>query len=91
MKKIALLLTVCVLLLPLAGYADEALYKAKCVACHGLDGKKNAKFDLTSERVQGLSDNDLVKFLTTNNIHKAKVGNDVDAKSVVNYLRTLKK
>jgi mono/diheme cytochrome c family protein len=91
MKKIALLLAVCILMLPFAGYADEALYKAKCVPCHGLDGKKNAKKDLTSTPVQSLTDDELVKFLTTNPIHKSKVTSETDAKSVVKYLRTLKK
>lgn len=90
MKKIALLLAVCILMLPFASYADEAIYKAKCVACHGADGKKNAKFDLTSDKVQNLSDDDIVKFLTTNNIHKSKVSL-ADAKSVVKFVRSLKK
>lgn len=90
MKKIALLLVVCVLLLPMASFADEALYKAKCVSCHGLDGKKNVKKDLTSDAVQNLSDDELVKFLTTNAIHKTKV-DAASAKTLVQYLRTLKK
>ncbi len=90
MKKIALLLVVSVLLLPMAALADEALFKAKCVSCHGADGKKNAKKDLTSDAVQGLSDDELVKFLTTNAMHKSKV-DEASAKSVVKYIRTLKK
>jgi mono/diheme cytochrome c family protein len=90
MKKIALLLVVGILLLPMASFADEALFKAKCVSCHGADGKKNAKKDLTSDDVQKLSDDDLVKFLTTNAMHKSKV-DEASAKSVVKYLRTFKK
>ena len=90
MKKVALLLAACVLLLPLSAMADEALYKAKCVSCHGADGKKNAKKDLTSDAVQKLSDDEIVKFLTTNPIHKSKV-NAEEAKSVVKFIRTLKK
>ena len=90
MKKIALLLAVSMLLLPMASFADEALFKAKCVSCHGADGKKNAKKDLTSDAVQSLSDDDLVKFLTTNAMHKSKV-DEASAKSVVKYIRTLKK
>ncbi len=39
MKKTALLLIVSILLLPMASFADEALYKAKCASCHGLDGR----------------------------------------------------
>ncbi len=90
MKKIALIVAACVLLLPFAALADEALYKAKCVPCHGADGKKNVKKDLTSDAVQKLSDDELVKFLTTNSIHKSKVDAD-QAKSLVKYIRTLKK
>ncbi|HEX9162854.1 MAG TPA: cytochrome c, partial [Thermoanaerobaculia bacterium] len=91
MKKVALLLAVCVLLLPISSFADEAIFKAKCVSCHGADGKKNVKKDLTSDAVQKLSDDELVKFLTTNAIHKSKVTSEADAKSVVKFLRTLKK
>lgn len=90
MKTIALLVAACVLLLPFSALADEALFKAKCVACHGADGKKNVKKDLTSDAVQKQSDDDLVKFLTTNAIHKTKVKAD-EAKSVVKFVRTLKK
>ncbi len=90
MKKIALFVAACVLLLPLSALADEALFKAKCVTCHGADGKKNPKKDLTSDAVQKLSDDELVTFLTTNSIHKSKVNAD-EAKSVVKFIRTLKK
>ncbi len=91
MKKIALILIAAVLLLPFGAYADEALYKSKCVSCHGADGKKNAKKDLTSDAVQNMSDDELVKFLTTNAVHKSKITSEADAKSVVKFLRTLKK
>jgi mono/diheme cytochrome c family protein len=91
MKKLALIVAACVLLLPLAAYADDALYSTKCVSCHGVDGKKNVKKDLTSDAVQKLSDEELVKFLTTNGMHKSKVATEADAKSVVKFIRTLKK
>ena len=91
MKKTAIVMTLCLLLLPLASFADEALYKAKCVSCHGADGKKNAKVDLTSADVQGKADDALVQYLTTHAIHKSKVGDPEAAKTVVQYLRTLKK
>jgi mono/diheme cytochrome c family protein len=91
MKKTALITIVCLLLVPMAGFADEALYKAKCVACHGVDGKKSAKVDLTSAVVQDKTDEVLVKFLTSNAIHKAKVATPEQAKSVVTYVRSLKK
>ena len=91
MKKTAILVAVCMLLVPLASFADEALYKAKCVSCHGADGKKSAKVDLGSAKVQDKSDDELAKFLTSNPIHKSKVANEEQAKSVVKFVRTLKK
>lgn len=91
MKRTAILVTLCMLLVPLAGLADEAIYKAKCVSCHGVDGKKSAKVDLTSAKVQDKTDEALVTFLTTHAIHKTKVASADDAKSVVAYIRTLKK
>ena len=91
MKKTALITIACLLLVPMAGFADEALYKAKCVACHGADGKKSAKVDLTSAAVQGKTDEALVQFVTTNAVHKSKVTSPDQAGSVVKYIRTLKK
>ena len=91
MKKTAILVAICVLLMPLASFADEAFYKAKCLSCHGADGKKSAKVDLSSAKVQDKTDDELVKFLTVHAIHKVKVGGEEQAKSVVKYLRTLKK
>lgn len=91
MKKTALITIVCLLLVPMAGFADEALYQAKCLACHGADGKKNAKVDLTSAAVQDKTDDVLVKFLTSHAIHKAKVATPEQATSVVTHVRSLKK
>lgn len=91
MKKTALITIVCLLLVPMAGLADEALYKAKCLACHGADGKKSAKVDLTSAKVQDKTDDALVTFLTTHAVHKAKVASPDQAKSVVKFVRSLKK
>ena len=90
MKKVALLLTLCILMLPFAGFAED-LYATKCVSCHGADGKKNAKKDLTSDAVQKLSDDELVKFLTTNAMHKSKVASADAAKELVKTIRSLKK
>ncbi len=89
MKKVALLLAVCIVMLPVAAVAQD-IYAAKCVACHGADGKKNAKKDLSSDAVQSLSDDEMVKFLTTNPIHKSKVTAD-EAKEAVKAVRALKK
>lgn len=91
MKKTALFLVAALLLLPTLATADEAMFKGKCVPCHGADGKKNPKVDLTGDKVQGKADADLVKFLTSHPIHKSKVASEDNAKSVIKYIRTLKK
>lgn len=91
MKKVALIVAVCMLMVPFAAFADEALFTAKCVSCHGADGKKSAKVDLSAAIVQDKTDDDLVTFLTTNGIHKSKVADADAAKSVVKFVRGLKK
>jgi cytochrome c553 len=87
MKKVALLIAVTIMLAPMAMYAQDgaALFNAKCKMCHGEDGTKIAKADFTK------SEADLVKFLTTDAKHKTKVADEATAKSVVSYLKTLKK
>ena len=92
MKKTALLLAILILAAPLAMAADgAATFKAKCQMCHGPDGAKMAKANLSGAGVQGKTDADLVKFLTTNDKHKAKVGDEATAKALVAFIRTLKK
>ena len=91
MKKTTAFLIVLVLALPLTAFADQATFDAKCKACHGADGKKMAKADLTSAAIQGKSEADLVKFLTTDAKHKSKVADEATAKSLVTFLKTLKK
>jgi mono/diheme cytochrome c family protein len=93
MKKTAALLILAIALTPLAAFANDgaAIFDAKCKACHGADGKKLAKADLTGDSVQAKSDADLVKFLTTDAKHKSKAGDEAAAKALVGYLRTLKK
>lgn len=92
MKKTALLLALVMLAAPLAFAADgAATYKAKCQMCHGPDGAKMAAHNLSAAGVQGKSDADLVKFLTTNAAHKTRVGDEATAKAVVAFIRTLKK
>ncbi|HUP49682.1 MAG TPA: c-type cytochrome [Thermoanaerobaculia bacterium] len=91
MKKIAIITAACLLLVPLAAFADEALYKAKCVSCHGADGKKSPKVDLTSPAVQEKTDAELVKYLTTHAVHKSRVATKDAAQSIVKFIRTLKK
>ena len=92
MKKTAILIAIAMLLAPMAMYAQDgaATFKAKCQMCHGADGKKMAKADLSGAAVQGKSDAELVKFLTTDAKHKSKVGDEATAKALVTFLRTLK-
>jgi len=89
MKKAILILLIVVF--PLSVLADDGatVFSAKCKMCHGADGKKLAKADLSGAAVQGKTDADLVKFLTTDAKHKAKAADD--AKPLVEFIRTLKK
>ena len=93
MKKTTTLsiLILAIALMPLAAYADgAATFDAKCKACHGADGKKLAKADLTSATIQGKAEGDLVKFLTTDAKHKSKVADEATAKALIGYLKTIK-
>jgi len=86
------ILILALMLMPVAAFADAAAtFDAKCKACHGADGKKMAKADLTSDAIQAKSEADLVKFLTTDAKHKSKVADEASAKALVSYLKTLKK
>lgn len=86
------ILTAALVLLPVVASADgAATFDAKCKACHGADGKKMAKADLTGATIQGKSEADLVKFLTTDAKHKSKVADENTAKELVTFLKTLKK
>lgn len=92
MKKTAIFLMIAMMLAPIAAYADAGAdtFKAKCQMCHGADGKKVAKADLTSADIQGKAEADLVKFLTTDAKHKSKVADEAAAKAVVAFVKTLK-
>jgi mono/diheme cytochrome c family protein len=91
MKKttIASLLILAVLLIPIAAAADEgaATFDAKCKSCHGADGKKIAKGDLTVAAKK--PEAELVTFLTTDAKHKAKVATAADAKALITFIKTL--
>lgn len=95
MKKFTIvsILTIAIVLLPVAAFAEDgaAVFTAKCKSCHGADGKKLAKADLTSDTVQGKDDATLVKYLQTDAKHKSKVTDEATAKALVTFLRTLKK
>lgn len=84
------ILVLALVMTPLAAYAD-ATFDAKCKACHGADGKKLAKADLTSDAIQAKSEADLVTFLTTDAKHKSKVADEATAKALVAYIKSLKK
>ena len=89
MKKTAIFVLLALMIVPVTAFADAAAdYKAKCQMCHGPDGKKNAKADLTAAAKK--PEAELVKFLTTDGKHKAKVADEATAKELVTFLKTLK-
>jgi len=79
----------------------EALYKAKCVACHGADGKgettvgkANKVRDLGSADVQRQSDDELAAIIGNGKGKMPAYGKSLkpeQIKELVAYLRTLKK
>lgn len=88
MKKTAIALMLAMTMVPVTAFADAAAdYKAKCQMCHGADGKKSAKADLTK---LDKPEADLVKFLTSDAKHKTKVADEASAKALVAFLKTLK-
>jgi mono/diheme cytochrome c family protein len=95
MKKTIIITILLSLVFATVGFAAEdgaALYKAKCAACHGPDGKKMVKADLSSAAIQGKTDADLTTFVGENPKHNfTKKGLTADQiKAVVTFLRTLK-
>ncbi len=88
------------LALPLASWAADTgadLYKAKCQMCHGdnAKGKMAGTHDWSSADVQKMSDADLTKTITDGKppkmpAFKGKLTDD-QVKSVVSYIRSLKK
>ena len=96
MKKIAVLLIITIAVVAIPAMAAEdgaALFKTKCAACHGVDGAKNVKANLTSADVQGKTDAELVTFIGTNAKHNfTKKGlTDDQIKALVAHIRTFKK
>jgi mono/diheme cytochrome c family protein len=79
----------------------EALYKAKCVACHGADakgetaiGKANKVRDLGSADVQKQSDDELAGIIGNGKGKMPAYGKSLKAeqiKDLVAYIRSLKK
>ena len=81
--------------------AGEAVYKKRCVTCHGPDGSGNPKMAkmlkvelaVNTDSVAAMSDVDIRKLLAAGRGKKKPVkglGED-DVASIIAYLRTLKK
>lgn len=91
MKRTALLVAFVILISPMAVFAADDLVatgakifaEKKCAMCHGAKLEKKA-IDLTKDEAT------LVKFLTTDAKHKAKVADEAAAKALIAYLKTLK-
>jgi cytochrome c553 len=86
------------ILIPNLSWADDgaALYKAKCVACHGVDaaGKPAMKApSLISDDEKKKSDADLAGAITGTAKHPGPVKalSADDAKAIVTYIRSLQK
>lgn len=107
MKKVILAILALALLLFLAlpslSWAQEDIYKAKCAACHGADGKGTAAGkkmgapEFSSAAVQQASDSQLVDFIENGGPQKkashAFAGKGVsaaDASKLAAYVKTLK-
>lgn len=90
MKKTATILILTLIAafaLPMMAEDGAAIYKAKCAMCHGPDGTKLAKANLSTT---AKTEADIVTFLTTNEKHKTKV-DEAGAKAVATFVKTLKK
>jgi cytochrome c6 len=84
-----------------ANDAGAQLYKTKCAACHGADGKgetavgkANKVPDLGSAEVQAQSDADLAAIISTGKGKMPAYGKSLKSeqiKDLVAYIRTLKK
>lgn len=83
------------------GEDGAALFKAKCAACHGADGKgetpmgkANKLLDLGSPEVQKLSDAELTAIVTSGKNKMPAYGKSLkpeQIKDLVAFMRTLKK
>src|SRR5215468_12458780 len=101
-KLVMLVVTIAVtlfILIPNLSWAAEdgaAVYKAKCVACHGADaaGKPAAKIpSLIADEAKKASDADLEKAVTEKPKHAgvAKALTPDQIKMVIGYIRSLQK
>ena len=102
MRRFVITATIFALIaLPVMAADDAAaLFQTKCSACHGKTGaadtpmgkSKNIK-DLASNDIQKLTDDQLTDFIANGKAHgfKAKGLADDQIKSLVGFIRTLKK
>ena len=107
MKKVilaVLLIAVALfLVLPSLSWAQEEIYKAKCAACHGADGKgtaagkKMGAQEFSSPAVQKMSDAEIVDFIENGGPQKKathafanKGVSAADAAKLAAYVKTLK-
>ncbi len=98
-RTVLVLSIVAALMLSTAAYAQSAadLYKSKCAACHGPDGKKEMAGmgikPLTSPDIQKKTDAELTASITNGKgkmqPFKGKITDD-QIKDLVKYVRTLK-
>ena len=91
------------LALPNLSWAQEDIYKTKCAACHGADGKGSAAGkkmgapEFSSEKIQKASNADLADFIENGGPQKkashAFAGKGVtagDATKLATYIKSLK-
>jgi len=107
MKKVilaVLLIAVALfLVLPSLSWAQEDMYKAKCAACHGADGKgtaagnKMGAQEFSSAAVQKMSDAEIADFIENGGPQKKashafanKGVSAADAAKLAAYVKTLK-
>ena len=107
MKKVILAILALAFLLFLAlpnlSWAQEDIYKAKCAACHGADGKGTAAGkkmgapEFSSATVQKASDAELADFIENGGPQKkashafaSKGVSSADANKLAVYVKTLK-
>jgi len=95
----ALIAGICLLSVPAKAdtAAGETLFKAKCAACHGADGKGKAAMktpDWSSAEVQKMSDAELAAVITNGKPPMMPPFKSLTAdqvKDLVSYIRSLKK
>ncbi len=79
--------------LPAHAQGAAELFKAKCVMCHGADGKRVAGHDLQSAGVRKKSDADLASVITDGKAPKMPAHKSLtpeEVQGLVAYIRSLK-